>query len=99
VSPIYAGQTPVVFNASASRDPDGPISSYVWNFGDGTSEQTATSAVVTHVFPKTPGTCVDITYTVLLMAVDDKGQRDYVAQTVKVTELPAPSSAECQGTR
>jgi hypothetical protein len=46
------------------------------------------------VFPVT-ATCIDVTYTVLLTAVDDKGQRGYAAQTVKVTELPLPSSAEC----
>jgi hypothetical protein len=94
VSPIYAGQTPVVFNASATHDPDGQVSSYVWNFGDGTPEQTVTSPIVTHVFPVTT-TCIDVTYNVLLTAVDDKGQRGYAAQTVKVTELPLPSSAEC----
>ena len=97
VSPIYAGQTAVVFNASASRDPDGTIVSYVWNFGDGTPEVTSASPAVTHVFPDTAATCVEITYAALLTAVDDKGDRASAAQNAKVIELPAPGSEACAG--
>jgi hypothetical protein len=96
VSPIYAGQTTVVFNASASRDPDGTVVSYIWNFGDGTPEVTATTPAVTHVFPVT-ARCVQIIYAVLLTVVDDKGARDSAAQNVGVIQLPAPGSAECAG--
>lgn len=95
VSPIYSGQTTVVFNASASRDPDGVVVSYVWNFGDATPEVSATAAAVTHVFPDTEATCVQITYAVLLTVVDDKADRGSAAQNVTVTELPAPGSEEC----
>lgn len=96
VSPIYAGQTAVVFNASPSRDSDGSITSYIWNFGDGTPEQTLTSPVVTHTFGDTPATCVEITYAVLLTVLDDKGERATASQNVTVIELPAPGSAACQ---
>lgn len=96
VSPIYAGQTVVVFNASASRDSDGSISSYVWNFGDGTAEQTLNSPTATHVFPDTPARCVEVTYTVLLTVLDNQDERSSANQTVKVIELPAPNSDACR---
>lgn len=95
VAPIYAGQTPVAFNASASRDSDGRVASYVWNFGDGSGEINTGEAAVTHVFPDTPFTCVEVTYTVLLTVVDDGGERASASQQVKVTELPVPNSFEC----
>ncbi len=95
VSPINAGQTVVTFNASGSTDSDGQIASYTWNFGDGTPEETHTTATATHVFPDTPATCLEIVYTVLLTVTDDKGARGSASQTARVTELPAPASAEC----
>ncbi len=95
VSPINAGQTTVVFNASGSSDSDGQIVSYTWNFGDGTPEETHSTATATHVFPDTPATCLEIVYTVLLTVTDDKGGRGSASQTARVTELPPPTSAEC----
>lgn len=95
VAPIYAGQTSVVFNASTSRDGDGTITRYVWNFGDGSAEQTVDSSIVTHVFPDTALRCLEATYTVLLTIVDDQGDRGSASQTVRVIELPAPNSEEC----
>lgn len=97
VSPVNAGQTLVTFNASASRDPDGQITSYVWAFGDGSPEETRTNPTITHVFRDTASECLEITYAVLLTVVDDKGGRASASQTVKVTELPAPTSEECTG--
>lgn len=38
-----------VFNASASTSPDGRISRYTWNFGDGTSAVTRTP-IISHVY-------------------------------------------------
>ena len=96
VSPINAGQTPVTFNASGSRDSDGHITSHIWNFGDGTPEETGGSPVATHVFPDTSARCLDITYTVLLTVVDDQGDRGSASQTVRVTELPVPGSNDCR---
>jgi hypothetical protein len=96
VAPIIAGQTVVTFNASPSRDGDGQIASFVWNFGDGTAEVTAQSPVTNHVFPDTPARCVEVTYTVLLAVVDDKSERASASQQVTVIEAPAPTSAECQ---
>jgi ABC-type transport system substrate-binding protein/PKD repeat protein len=53
---------PVTFDGSSSFDPDGFITSYFWDFGDGF---TATDAVVTHVY-SSPGT-----YWVYLIVSDD----------------------------
>ena len=59
------GQT-ATLDASAASDPDGTISSYAWDFGDG---QTATSAqpTVRHVYAQ-PGD-----YTATLTVTDDEG--------------------------
>jgi PKD repeat protein len=95
VSPITAGETQVSFNAVGSRDSDGTIVSYVWNFGDGI-EQTTTDATVNHVFVNTPAICIQITYTVLLTVTDDKGDRSSASQTVTVIESPAPGSIACK---
>ncbi|NOX45335.1 MAG: PKD domain-containing protein [Caldiserica bacterium] len=46
------GPLEVVFDASASRDPAGSISEYLWDFGDGT--EVASGVRVTHVYRR-PG--------------------------------------------
>jgi hypothetical protein len=94
VAPIYSGQTRVAFNAQGSRDLDGQIVSYEWNFGDGTTLRTE-SATITHVFTDTSARCLNVTYGVALVAVDEKGGRGIVSLGVTVTELPSPTSPEC----
>jgi hypothetical protein len=96
VAPIWAGQTAVAFSAINARDPDGQVVSYVWNFGDGTPEQTTTGPSTTHTFPDTAARCMSVTYGVLLSVVDDKGGRGAASQGVTVVEAPAPTAAECQ---
>jgi hypothetical protein len=86
VSPIVAGSTVVVFNAAASLDSDGQIASYVWNFGDGSREETVGGSTLTHVFPNTPATCLSITYAVLLTVIDNSGARGTANQNVSVQE-------------
>ncbi len=54
----------VTFNGSSSRDPDGQIVSYAWNFGDG---GTATGATATHIYTKTGN------YAASLSVTDNKG--------------------------
>ncbi len=57
---------PVALDASSSRDPDSPIASYAWSFGDGSS-QTLASPTVPHVY-SSPGT-----YQVSLRETDVEG--------------------------
>jgi hypothetical protein len=99
VAPIYAGQSAVSFNAMGSHDSDGRIVSYVWNFGDGTAEVTTGAPSIQHVFPDTGARCLNVTYGVSLVTVDDRGGRGVASQAVTVTQLPAPSSPECQPSR
>ena len=96
VSPIVAGETTVVFNAAASRDDDGQIRTYVWNFGDGSPEQSLSAPTVTYVFPDTPARCLEVQYTVQLTVVDDAGDTGFASERVRVIELPTPGSAGCR---
>jgi len=95
VSPINSRQTVVTFIASGSTDTDGHIASYTWNFGDGSAEETRTTPTITHLFPDTPATCLEIVYTVLLTVTDDQGAKASASQTARVTELPPPTSIDC----
>jgi serine protease len=70
----------VTFDGSGSGDPDGTISSYNWNFGDGT---TGTGITTTNTY-ETAGE-----YTVELTVTDDGGSTDTDTAGVKVTEEPA----------
>jgi PKD repeat protein len=96
VSPITAGETPVVFNATGSRDSDGAIATYSWSWGDGTPDQATPNPTISHVFADTPSRCVEVTYAVLLTVSDDKGGIGTASQQVKVTEAPAPTSTQCR---
>ena len=58
---------PVVFNASASYDPDGgTIILYLWDFGDGTRKNT-TDPIISHTF-----TAAGRTYEIALRVLDDE---------------------------
>ncbi len=65
----------VKFDATASTDPDGSIVSYVWNFGDGTTD---TGSVAWHRF-STSGS-----YLVTLTVTDDDGATDVATATVQI---------------
>ncbi|GGE83607.1 collagenase ColA [Priestia taiwanensis] len=54
----------ISFKSDGSKDEDGKIASYAWNFGDG---KTSTEANPTHAYSK------EGTYTVTLTVTDDKG--------------------------
>jgi len=75
-----AGESPldVTFDASGSRDPDGEIVSYRWDFGGG---ETASEETVHHVFVAL--TEIE-TYTVRLTVVDDQGESATASQSIEV---------------
>ncbi|MEU8628639.1 PKD domain-containing protein [Streptomyces sp. NPDC048669] len=74
------------FDASASKDEDGSIASYAWNFGDGKSGQGATPS---HTYAKAG------TYEVTLTVTDDDGNKDSATERVSVGAPAggAPSAA------
>jgi hypothetical protein len=71
--------TPVEFDGSSSRDPDGSVASYSWDFGDGGR---ATGATPSHTY------AAEGDYTVRLTVTDDRGLPATVTHTVTV----APSN-------
>jgi len=78
------GET-VSFDGSGSTDSDGTISSYEWDFGDGS---TATGQTTSHSYSSSGD------YTVTLTVTDDKGATDTVSKTISVgTSNAAPSAS------
>ena len=74
---VWKGRSATV-NASASSDPDGRVSQYEWDFGDGTEGEITRSPLVNHVF-ETAGEV-----TVTLTVVDDMGSTASKEGTVLV---------------
>lgn len=66
---------PVSFDGTASSDPDGSISSYSWDFGDGGSGSGQTPA---HTYAASG------TYTTTLTVIDDDGTSHSTSQTLEV---------------
>jgi len=71
----------VTFDASASRDPDGSISQYQWDFGDG---QTASGRVVTHLYTRAG------TFSARLTVVDNEGGTAINSRIIAVLSLRPP---------
>ncbi|MEQ4518932.1 PKD domain-containing protein [Pseudarthrobacter sp. B907] len=68
------------FDATGSKDPDGTISSYAWDFGDGGS---GTGATASHSYAAAG------TYQVTLTVTDGAGATGQLTQAVTVTAPPA----------
>jgi PKD repeat protein len=80
------------FDGSASRDPDGVINNYTWNFGDGTIS-TGTEALTNHTYG-----VGDITFSVVLTVTDSNGTTATTMQAVTVAApLVASFTSECNG--
>ncbi len=73
------GQTVVSFSGSSSFDPDGAITQYIWEFGDGTLGSGATT---THVYGSAG------TYVLELIVIDEDGMSNRDVQSITVV---APS--------
>jgi len=74
---------PVLFDASASVDPDGTIVSYAWDFGDEQTPSSSALAVASHVFTVQSDSEV---FRVLLTVTDNEGASDQ--DTVDITVNP-----------
>ena len=72
---------PVVFDASASSDPDGTIVSYAWDFGDSTSGSDVTTS---HAYAS-PGV-----FTVALTVTDNESFTTTSSRDVSVQASPGP---------
>ncbi len=74
------------FDATASIDPDGNITDYAWDFGDGSSEHHTDGTPFSHTFPN-PGK-----YTVTLTVTDNDGATDTQTENVTAGETaPVPT--------
>jgi len=71
----------ITFNASSSRDPDGSITLYEWDFGDGNMSY---GEFANHSYGS-PGSC-----NVTLWVVDDDGEDDIYWEVVTIKEAVPP---------
>ncbi len=80
----------VAFDASASKDPDGHLQDFQWDFGDGS---TGTGRRLTHAYAK-PGR-----YTVVLRVKDSSGQLFGGAQERREVVVPTPPEPDAGASR
>ena len=85
------GQVPltVAFDASASSDSDGSITSYSWNFGDNTAP--GSGVTVNHLYQAAG------TFTATLTVTDNRGATASTTRAVTVTVGPPPGSVTVSG--
>jgi PKD repeat protein len=83
-SPV-AGETSVSFDGSTSSDPDGSVTSYSWNFGDGTPAGSGANPSHTYVNAGT--------YTVSLTVTDSSSRTATISHQITVVADELPSAA------
>ena len=69
-----------LFNATSSYDPDGWITQFTWNFGDG-NLTTATNPLIYHTY------LVDGSYTVELVVTDNNAAQSAAAEVIEVSTI------------
>lgn len=75
--------TLVLFDASSSKDPDGSIIKYEWDFnGDGRFDEVKTTPTTTQLFDRAKE------WRINLRVTDNRGATGSVSKIVKVTEAP-----------
>ncbi|WP_148571540.1 PKD domain-containing protein [Nocardioides caldifontis] len=80
----------VALDADGSADAEGPIASYQWNFGDGTTE-TSTSPTTSHTY------ATEGSYTVTLRVTDGAGNVGTAVRTVAPTSGSVTTTAIANG--
>ncbi len=70
----------ITFNASLSYDPDGTITNYKWDLGDGNVTNT-TEAIIMHSYPSAGE------YTVNLTVTDNDGAMNFTSKVITVLEF------------
>lgn len=76
-------QSDITFDGSLSRDNDGQIVTYTWNFGDGTS---GSGQTVKHRYAQGGS------YSVTLTVTDDRGLSASVSSTISVSDTATPTA-------
>ena len=91
IASVTTGASPltVTFDAGDSLDTDGVITGFLWNFGDGDTDD---EEIVTHTFVTTG---LVETFTVTLTVTDDDGASSSIGQTIEV--LPGATPVEGTG--
>jgi uncharacterized delta-60 repeat protein len=82
-----APNQPITFDPSASRDPDGTIRTYDWDFGDGQVASFGSAQIASHSYASNG------IYTVKLTVTDNVGSTAQAMRTIMVSSLPAPADA------
>ena len=82
--------TALAFDARGTRDPDGRIASYAWDFGDGTTSSRRTT---THAYARAGA------YVVTLTATDDGGVKSTARILATVTDRPPVAALSLTGTQ
>ena len=79
---VFAVGATLKFNGVNSFSNNGPITTWAWDFGDGTPVQTLNTAQTTHIYT------VSGSFTVTLTVTDQSGASGSSSQTINV--IPAP---------